>query len=361
MRGDGNLANIRVDVGYTIHDGAEIKFRSPVDCSAITGLIVYYPGADGNIVSKVFALADAHGNNVGDIDHLFAENVVVKVILDVTKGMAFVQNADTNAYLEAQLASKAPAGYGMGAQAKPITNPDEATKGGIYRIYSQTDNMPFNFMLLLSMPYYDDWVQFATQWTTGVMAVRHHTASAGWSEWEYINSPMKTGVEYRTTERIDDKAVYKKNVSGAIQYRLDGETTWNSYSGVVGARPNNWVPSASQVSGQTDYVVANGTSGVWSYWKLNSGLCIAMGTPTVTWGTYTSLTTGQYRSTAAMDLTGIFTSVMGGTVNNAHRFVNCFVIPSGATSAELWATSAASAATSNFITKMNVVLFGKWK
>ena len=115
------------------------------------------------------------------------------------------------------------------------------------------------------------------------------------------------------------------------------------------------------MSGQTDYVVANGTSGVWSYWKFNSGLCIAMGTPTVTWGTYTSLTTGQYRSTAAMDLTGIFTSVMGGTVNNAHRFVNCFVIPSGATSAELWATSAASAATSNFITKMNVVLFGKWK
>lgn len=94
------MANIRVDVDYTIKDGTEIKFRSPVDCSAITGLIVYYPGADGNTVSKVFTLADAHGNNVGDIDHLFAEDVVVKVILDVTKGMAFVQNADTNAYLE---------------------------------------------------------------------------------------------------------------------------------------------------------------------------------------------------------------------------------------------------------------------
>ena len=51
-------------------------------------------------VSQEFAFADAHGNNVGDIDHLFAENVVVKVILDVTTSMAFVQNADTNAYLE---------------------------------------------------------------------------------------------------------------------------------------------------------------------------------------------------------------------------------------------------------------------
>jgi lysophospholipase L1-like esterase len=37
---------------------------------------------------------------VGDIDHLFAENAVVKVILDVTARMAFVQNADTNAYIE---------------------------------------------------------------------------------------------------------------------------------------------------------------------------------------------------------------------------------------------------------------------
>ena len=87
--------NIRVDLTTPINDGTEVVFRSPVDCSQITGLIVYYNGE-----SKEFAFADAHGNNVGDIDHLFAENVVVKVILDVTTSMAFVQNADTNAYLE---------------------------------------------------------------------------------------------------------------------------------------------------------------------------------------------------------------------------------------------------------------------
>ena len=94
--------NIRVDLNTSIKDGTEVVFRSPVDCSQITGLIVYYRGADGNTTSKEFMLADANGNNVGDIDHLFAEDVVVKVILDVTKGMAFVQNADTNAYLESR-------------------------------------------------------------------------------------------------------------------------------------------------------------------------------------------------------------------------------------------------------------------
>ena len=94
--------NIRVDLNTSIKDGIEVVFRSPVDCSQITGLIVYYRGADGNTTSQEFMLADAHGNNVGDIDHLFAEDVVVKVILDVTTGMAFVQNADTNAYLESR-------------------------------------------------------------------------------------------------------------------------------------------------------------------------------------------------------------------------------------------------------------------
>lgn len=101
--------NIRVDLTYPIQDGTEVVFRSPVDCSQITGLKVYYLTEDGAAKSQEFALADAHGNNVGNIDHLFAENVVVKVILDVSSGMAFVQNADTNAYLEARLAKCAPA------------------------------------------------------------------------------------------------------------------------------------------------------------------------------------------------------------------------------------------------------------
>lgn len=87
--------NVRVDLNTPIADGTEVVFRSPVDCSQVTGLKVYYQGG-----SQEFAFADAHGNNVGDIDHLFAENVVVKVILDPAHSMAFVQNADTNAYLE---------------------------------------------------------------------------------------------------------------------------------------------------------------------------------------------------------------------------------------------------------------------
>ena len=87
--------NIRVNLNTNIADGSEVVFRSPADCAQVTGLVIYHNGG-----KTEFAFADAHGNNVGDIDHLFAENAVVKVILDVTAGMAFVQNADTNAYIE---------------------------------------------------------------------------------------------------------------------------------------------------------------------------------------------------------------------------------------------------------------------
>lgn len=91
---------IRVDVNFTIQNGTEIKFKSPVDCSEITGLVVYYLNEENEIASQEFAFADAHGNNIGNIPHLFASDAAVKVILDVDTGMAFVQNADTNAYIE---------------------------------------------------------------------------------------------------------------------------------------------------------------------------------------------------------------------------------------------------------------------
>ena len=124
--------NIRVDLKTPISDGTEVVFRSPVDCSQITGLIVYYQ-ENGNTASKEFALADANGNNVGDIDHLFAEDVVVKVILDVKNSMAFVQNADTNAYLEGRFAElEAMIGTGGGGSSVVFGEgvPNNYTDGG---------------------------------------------------------------------------------------------------------------------------------------------------------------------------------------------------------------------------------------
>lgn len=94
------MANIKTIIDYPIADGSEITFRSPLDYHNITGLTVCYPDADGNETSKNFTFVDAHRNDVTQLSDLFAQNAIVKVILDYTNGLAFIQNADTNAYLE---------------------------------------------------------------------------------------------------------------------------------------------------------------------------------------------------------------------------------------------------------------------
>lgn len=95
--------NVRVDLNFPIKDGTEIVFKAPCDYAEVTGLTVYYP-VDGVVESHTFAFADANVNDLADFDALFAKDAVVKVILDLRTNMAFVQNADTNAYLEGRFA-----------------------------------------------------------------------------------------------------------------------------------------------------------------------------------------------------------------------------------------------------------------
>lgn len=99
------MANIRVNLSRHIVDGELVTFRSPTNCSEVSGLIVYYPNGD-TTSSKTFQFADAHGNNVGT-KNLFAADVLVRVLLDTEKSRAYVQNADTNAYLESRFDGKA--------------------------------------------------------------------------------------------------------------------------------------------------------------------------------------------------------------------------------------------------------------
>ena len=87
--------NVRVDLTTPIYDGMEVVFKAPCNASEVTGLKLCYQQE----VYK-FSFADANANDVGDLENLFAEGAVVKVILDTDTNMAFIQNADTNAYLE---------------------------------------------------------------------------------------------------------------------------------------------------------------------------------------------------------------------------------------------------------------------
>ncbi len=229
------MANIKIELDYELIDGQPVTFAAPCNCTEVTGLKVYHAGG-----SNVFTFKDAHGNALTGLGNLFSKGAYVKAILDVNSGSAYLQNADTNAYLEAQLASKAPAGYGLGAWAKLTTDLNSTKECGWYFFGSSAANKPpysgVGVLLVLNRNYTYEVTQIAWEITTGVMTQRVYNTNS-WSSWEFVNPPMSEGVEYRTTERIDGKAVYKKNVDGVIQYRLDGETTWHNYSDAVGAAP----------------------------------------------------------------------------------------------------------------------------
>lgn len=104
------MANIRIDLNHAPLDGETISFKAPCDASSITGLILYYDNG-GTTVSKRYTLTDANGNDIGVLDNIFAKDAIVKAILDTDGNKAFVQNPNTNTYLEEKFDTKADASH----------------------------------------------------------------------------------------------------------------------------------------------------------------------------------------------------------------------------------------------------------
>ena len=94
------MANIRIDLNHVPMDGETVAFRAPCDASGIKGLIIYYPDLNSQLTSAEYTLNDANGGDIGVVDNIFSAGAIVKVILDTDTNNAFVQNSDTNTYLE---------------------------------------------------------------------------------------------------------------------------------------------------------------------------------------------------------------------------------------------------------------------
>ena len=93
------MANIKIELGHPIIDGMPLSFKAPCNCTEVTGIKVsYQDGEDTAFI--VFSFADAHGNDLTGLGNLFAANAMVRVVLDPSSAKAYIQNADTNAYLE---------------------------------------------------------------------------------------------------------------------------------------------------------------------------------------------------------------------------------------------------------------------
>ena len=119
----------------------------------------------------------------------------------------------------------APAGYGLGGFAVPVpgNNLDTLKANGWYYCADSTAGGPSGYALGNAV------VEVSAGWAYSPVHQTLHFGTAGrqpftikrywnnatnsWVDWEWINPPMLTGVEYRTTERYKGKAVYTKLIN----------------------------------------------------------------------------------------------------------------------------------------------------
>lgn len=140
----------------------------------------------------------------------------------------------------------APGGFGLGGDSKMLTpsdNLDALMQNGWFRY---DENNPPKGTLPTALEPFASLIRVLVKGLTCVQEAFDSTdsdshgvvlrrtvygvgAGAKIYPWEFVNPPMELGVEYRTTERYNGKAVYKKlDTDGIIKWRVDGETTWHA-------------------------------------------------------------------------------------------------------------------------------------
>lgn len=113
----------------------------------------------------------------------------------------------------------APGGFGLGevATIPEGRSANNITANGFY--YCDKDTPNSNDWIILHIQRADSYaVQFGRTYNQDsgwpiVTRVLNANISNAWQPWEYVNPPMKLGVEYRTTERYLGKPVYAKLIN----------------------------------------------------------------------------------------------------------------------------------------------------
>ena len=128
----------------------------------------------------------------------------------------------------------APAGYGLGeVQSAQATNPDTTIKTGWYTISGATIGGAAFYGLMHVQARNPGGLIIQEAWSnSGAYYLTRKSTDGGstWTEWEWINPPMNIGVEYRTTERINNQPVKKRiTSSGELQYSTYDGSTWSEW------------------------------------------------------------------------------------------------------------------------------------
>ena len=182
-------------------------------------------GKTGDVVLNA---ADVGLGNVDNIKQYSASNPPPYPVVSVNGKTGSVN-------LIASDVGAAPAGYGYGDKLQSIGH-DNITEddfvAALELVYSKISDNTVKQVKIIDHPTLDGGAHFGHLWRSdknyGALIVYSYfgfepapiirvKSSGVWKSWEYVNPPMKLGVEYRTTERYQGKPVYVKLVDfGAL-------------------------------------------------------------------------------------------------------------------------------------------------
>ena len=191
------MAYIKLELDHPIVDGEVVTFKAPCDCTAVEGIKVYYielTETSETQLNATFTFKDAHGNTLTNIGNLFMSGAYIKAILDTTNNYAYIQNADTNAYLEQKFSGCAPAGYGLGAQCGVLVDDaNDVNKCGWYYTHSGSTNVPDYYSPMVVHSRDNNYMAQEILTRLGERYYRAKDGDNGWSEWYQVFSSKHIG------------------------------------------------------------------------------------------------------------------------------------------------------------------------
>lgn len=123
-----------------------------------------------------------------------------------------------------QVSGVAPAGYGLGETSPYIAKTSESgeydadtiDKTGFFAARTNTPTGNWCYGLHVNRTNNKAFQLLTSEFSEKEFALRKKISGV-WQPWEWVNPPMALGVEYRTTERYQEKPVYVKLVNfGAL-------------------------------------------------------------------------------------------------------------------------------------------------
>lgn len=110
----------------------------------------------------------------------------------------------------------APAGFGLGRNAsRKYTDVNEMLYNGWYAVPNNCANSPTGVnaaLIRVDRFSHECIIQTLYSFGTPTYVMRRAWQYSSWDEWEYINPTMYAGIEYKTTERVNNRPVYTKRV-----------------------------------------------------------------------------------------------------------------------------------------------------